>query len=871
MGQNAPEWFPLIENSSEGSDSEPKQSEGEDLADSCEEALLPVLVSHLREQHLQKGFHSRSTSEASIEAAHISRDISKEYELDIFGSEVLEGLRWLEWKHKFGVSEAALLDAMKLAGVSVSVHVLKDALSQSGLYFEEVHCCPNSHLAFTDEFSTLSICPHQGCAQKKYEDGKSRPRKCFRYIPLRCRVESWFKSKVFFQKMSCRDKETRRMRLFFSRGATLETLPLDDYIFGRNYIGLDAKKRFRSDDVCLALSVDGKNLFKSNDFNVWPVLLLNLNLSPEERCKIENMIPFGFIPGPRNPKDLQSFLIPLYEELHRLESGFPVTDWEGNRRDVRLFLLFVTADLPALSKVIRTRGHNALSPCRFCEVQGTYDDDRKTYYYPSAVEESKNQHRRSVFWRPERIFALRRTPSGLKKDFCKIKRCEGKGSREELSKLKGLHGEAKIFRFCSCLIPFASFPIDIMHLFYENIAPYMWNYLAGGSPEGTSAPFFLTSTEQVGIDLLESGKFIPSTFGRRPRNIVLHAKRFKAEEWRSFVLLYSSALLTGRLQEKYIAGWKHFVTVCKLCSLPHPTREEVRTIKRCALQFYLHFEKEYFRYKRENLSMMKLVFHLLLHIGQSLEDCGPLCNLDQFKVERYIGTLGKSIHSRAKVTENLELNIFHSEALKVIRRISHDDRATLPSQEETQYELISPLPSSFKEITAQWFTKYIAPYLKKKYAVTKIISGAQEISNLRTFAKVKVVEGELQVILRSWESFQPLEGDNDRLSCHVTAFFDENGERASWYGRVESFYSFSWKDNIEQVAMIRWCERLSMTKHGEVFASQRSPFGRRTVEDVLCLKTESLIGLIPRPDQRRLYIIDPRPPSSQKFLQGFMS
>ena len=70
------------------------------------------------------------------------------------------------------------------------------------------------------------------------------------------------------------------MRLFFSRGATLETLPLDDYIFGRNYIGLDSKKCFRSDSVCVALSVDGKNLFKSNDFNVWLVLLFNLKLSP---------------------------------------------------------------------------------------------------------------------------------------------------------------------------------------------------------------------------------------------------------------------------------------------------------------------------------------------------------------------------------------------------------------------------------------------------------------------------------------------------------------------------------------------------------------------------------------------------------------
>ena len=52
--------------------------------------------------------------------------------------------------------------------------------------------------------------------------------------------------------------ETNRMRLMLSRGATFETLSLDDYIFGRTYIELDAKKRFRSDHVCLAFSVDGE-------------------------------------------------------------------------------------------------------------------------------------------------------------------------------------------------------------------------------------------------------------------------------------------------------------------------------------------------------------------------------------------------------------------------------------------------------------------------------------------------------------------------------------------------------------------------------------------------------------------------------------
>ena len=841
----------------------------EDLPDEIDEHTFSSL-SYDTCGSSREGIICRSdASDASMESEDLSQDIPRTYDVDVYSKSTIEGLRWMEWKHKFGVSEAALAAALELAGVSLSVHSLKNALLESSVHFQKVDCCPNSHVAFTGKFSDTTSCPHQGCGQARYADEKnSRSRKCFRYIPLRCRVESWFKSREFLGRMRYRQKETMRMRALFASGATFDSIPLEDYIFGRTYVAIDSKKRFCQDDVCLSLSVDGKNLFRSNDFNIWPVLLLNLNLPPDERCKIEHMIPFGFIPGPNNPKNLETFLHPLFEELKLLESGLSLTDWEGAHRTVRVFLLFVTADLPALSKVIRTRGHNALSPCRFCRIHGIYEEEKKTYYYPSAVEISEVHRQKKILWRPERIYSLLRTPRGLLKDFREIEDCVKKKEREELCKSKGLHGQPSILRFCSSLIPFQSFPIDIMHLFYENIAPYMWRYITGGSPEGSSAPFYLSAVEQVGADLEGSGKFIPGSFGRRPRNIFLQHKRFKAEEWKSFVLLYSSPLLSERLGEKYLRGWKQLVTVCRLCSVPHPTREELKTIKRCALQFYLHFEKDYFRYKKENISMMKLVFHLLLHVGQSLEDCGPLCNLDQFKVERYIGTLEKSIHSRAKAVENLELNIIQSESLKVIRRLSGEGRCSSQTKTEVRYELVSPLAGA--QPNTHWLARYVTPYLVRKHGMVKGSSKTIDISDFSEYGRLQVKDGEMQVAVRSRRHCQRPGDDRERMSCHVVAFFDDDGERASWYGRVDSFYSFTWNEKLEKVALIQWCERLSKTRQGDVFASERLLFGRRTMEDVACLKTESLIGLLPRPDQRRVYVIDPRPISSQNNRQGFI-
>jgi hypothetical protein len=44
-------------------------------------------------------------------------------------------------------------------------------------------------------------------------------------------------------------------------------------------------------------------------------MLVNLNLPPEERVKINNLILAMIIPGPHQPKDIDSLLVPLIEEM----------------------------------------------------------------------------------------------------------------------------------------------------------------------------------------------------------------------------------------------------------------------------------------------------------------------------------------------------------------------------------------------------------------------------------------------------------------------------------------------------------------------------------------------------------------------------
>ena len=54
-------------------------------------------------------------------------------------------------------------------------------------------------------------------------------------------------------------------------------------------------------------------------------------------------------------------------------------------------------------------------------------------------------------------------------------------------------------------------------------------------------------------------KSIPTDLGHPPRNIFLHHNSYKAEEWSSWITLYSLLLLKDHLPALFLKGWSFFV------------------------------------------------------------------------------------------------------------------------------------------------------------------------------------------------------------------------------------------------------------------------------------------------------------------------
>lgn len=101
----------------------------------------------------------------------------------------------------------------------------------------------------------------------------------------------------------------------------------------------------------------------------------------------------------------------------------------------------------------------------------------------------------------------------------------------------------------------ASFPVDIMHGLFENVAPAMLRHWSGTffrEIQDSGHDYIISSNvwAEIGKMMEKNRKNMPLDFGRPPIDIQRHSAAFKAEDWSNWVILYSLPLLQGRLPER---------------------------------------------------------------------------------------------------------------------------------------------------------------------------------------------------------------------------------------------------------------------------------------------------------------------------------
>lgn len=138
-------------------------------------------------------------------------------------------------------------------------------------------------------------------------------------------------------------------------------------------------------DIVLGIAAGGVCAFKNRKESCWPIILVNYNRLPSKHYCLEDLLSIGVVPGPHQPKDMDSFLWPLIEEMKKLMCG--VLAWDAMRKVnfyLHAYLILAFGDMPAVAKLMRIKGHNGKLPCRACKIDGVRIPSGKTHYNPFA-------------------------------------------------------------------------------------------------------------------------------------------------------------------------------------------------------------------------------------------------------------------------------------------------------------------------------------------------------------------------------------------------------------------------------------------------------------------------------------------------------
>ncbi|KAF8679883.1 Transposase family tnp2 [Rhizoctonia solani] len=420
--------------------------------------------------------------------------------------------------------------------------IRRQMLALSALKPVDYHCCRNSCVCFTGYLSNISECPY--CRSPRLNPAGA-PYAVFSHIPLTPQLLAMFRNPSTYEKMLYRSRHLKDGEIIKDVFDGL----LYEYL-RQTSVSVDGEKfpfkhfeDFR--ELALMIMLDGMAPFKKRKHSCWPIIIINFNLAPDICMHQDNIICVGAIPGPHSPKDINSFLQPLIDELSELAKGVEAVDVVREEVfSLRAHVIAAGGDLPAISKLMEFIGHN----------EAPHDTSR----------------------------ANRATECGIK-------------------------GVTLLARLSSIRIP-DSFPVEVMHMIWINLVPQLmdlWQEKFSGLDSGMEDygidPLLVNS---LGTICTNSGALFPVSFGCR----VPHFKNrshFTAESWSIWALYYAPHLLRGRFRKpEYYTHFVRLISILKEVMDYEIACSELPRIRKEIADWVEDFEIIYYQYDEERLRHM---------------------------------------------------------------------------------------------------------------------------------------------------------------------------------------------------------------------------------------------------------------------------
>ncbi|KAF5370298.1 hypothetical protein D9758_006954 [Tetrapyrgos nigripes] len=606
----------------------------------------------------------------------------EEYE-DILSDEELTSLRTFAFKLKSNITNAGF-DMLPFVFPREPVKTWKatqhEVAELSGLHPHVYDMCVNSCLAYTGPYTEHMTC--QFCGEQRLRpDGK--PRKLFVYIPLIPRLIGYYRSPSMIEKLKYRsniESDGDVIDDVFDSTLYQELLNKSVVVNGET---LDHKHFSDRRDIALGFGTDGFAPWRRRKKTCWPLIIFNYNLAPEVRFHREHTLCLGVIPGPKKPKDFDSFGWPFKEELEKLAKG--VTAWDAEMRTMfKLFayLLYLFGDMPAMSMVMRMKGHNGYRPCRMCNIPGVMPPGARTYYLP--LDRSMHPDVASDPAAVKSYHPLRlpyRTPAEFQEQAAQVEFAISSRQSEILSREYGIKGISIFSQLSSITFP-NSFPHDFMHLVFENNLENLVKHWTGqfkGLDDGFGGYQFAEGVwTAIGAATAASGDLIPSCFGQRPPDVSDDRQALTAESWSFWLQYIGPVVLRGQLPDAVFTHFVQFAKLVGLCLQFEYTKEDIRKIRLGFANWVYKYEELYIQNNASRLSAAPVTLHGLLHIPDHIEQTGPTWASWAFPIERFCGFLSPKFKSRRYPWANIS-NFILADA-----RLSH---VTVTRQLENELRL----------------------------------------------------------------------------------------------------------------------------------------------------------------------------------------
>ena len=380
----------------------------------------------------------------------------------------------------------------------------------SSLKPEFSDCCVKICCCFTGSYENLDRCPFPDCREPQY-DASSKLRMQFQHLPITPWLQAMFLNNDLIDLLDYRTTRTP--------GELLDSV--SDVFNGKLYRKLCNKfictdgqtlnRKYFQDkhDIALGLSLDGFPLFNKRNLSAWPVILINFSLPPDIRTHLLHLLCYGVIPSPTAVKDIDLFLYPLHCELKKLARGVASLDLHSKQAFLLcVFLILIFGDMPAIAKFMRMKGHNSFCPCHFCEIHGVRCPPGKIYYVPLAQFDGEASYDAGAL--------EKRTHKQFLNQAEEVIMAQLNAEEDRLSLVYGIKG-VPLLSLISMLTLLTSFPLDFMHLIFENLVPNLVAHYTGdfkgldaGAEEYIIPAHIWSEICKIGS---ASGDTIPSQFG----------------------------------------------------------------------------------------------------------------------------------------------------------------------------------------------------------------------------------------------------------------------------------------------------------------------------------------------------------------------